>query len=428
VGSSNDDEEEEDDYDDSGEAHLYRALLKIDARGDTFDAGKISGGLFSGKTEIYKRFSEVQLVMTWAPRSMPLYKDIESLALNPPELTPELRQVVENTLVFFAAADIQVVQNISDNYSKEITQLEMFNEEEKSDAGVFLSAQELIEKVHGISYDQMLSVFKRDRSARKRAIDNVVKHPAMSYKYQWVNRWMNKKIPIGYRMFASVLTEGIFFSGSFALIGLIRDMYPSLLPGICVGNKWIFRDENVHQRFYTYCVVRYREWLRRSGEDEDLDEGIMLEMVHQALEAEIQFYIEGLVNKDEPIYDGQGILIGKKDIEECSALGIPGLTVKLMYQYIKYLCDNILESVGMSKVFKVQNSLPHTLKMASEVQESFFEQATITTYQKEYDDMSEDEEEDKTSIATTSKPLEKLSAMDKLKLRAAQRLAPVPLN
>lgn len=372
-----------DDYDDSPNAHLMRALAGQDKRGETFDPSKMSETLRFGKSEIYTKFCDVQFGLLWKPSSLPLGKDITQMKNPPKTLTPKLRKLVKQALIFFAASDAQVIENVSQNFAHELMSLPMFTPEERLDIGFWIPLQTLAEEVHGVSYDWMLSVFENNREKRKKLIDDVQNHPALSAKYSCVNRWMNVKIPIYYRIFFQVLIEGLFFSGSFSLLSWIRTNHPDLLIGICLGNGYILKDEGLHRKFFIYIIKRIRKWLMEHNED--LDHTIIRAMIEQVVQAEIEFFIEGLVDRKDKAIDAKkpkGRADKPMNIMDCHALGIPGLTVRQMHAYIKSLADDILDDCGFEPMYKISNPLPHTLEMAKSAETNFFEKDHIMEYQK----------------------------------------------
>jgi ribonucleoside-diphosphate reductase subunit M2 len=119
---------------------------------------------------------------------------------------------------------------------------------------------------------------------------------------------------------AFACVEGIFFSGSFCSIFWLKKR--GLMPGLTFSNELISRDEGMHTDFA--CLL-YKHLNNKLS-----NEQIMV-IVLSAVEIETEFITESL---------------------PCELIG---MNSALMTQYIKFVADRLLFTLGVPKYFKVEN-------------------------------------------------------------------------
>lgn len=122
------------------------------------------------------------------------------------------------------------------------------------------------------------------------------------------------------RAIAFAAIEGLFFSGSFAIIFWFKSR--NLLKGLSQANEFISRDEGLHTKFtcMLYSMIENKP-----------SEKIVHNIIKDAVEIEIEF---------------------QKD-----ALSAPqlGLNINTMSTYIKYVGDFLLTELGHNKLYNVEN-------------------------------------------------------------------------
>lgn len=72
-------------------------------------------------------------------------------------------------------------------------------------------------------------------------------HPTVKAKAVWALRWIEDSSSFPTRLVAFAAVEGIFFSGSFAVIFWLKKR--GLMPGLSFSNELIARDEGMHPVF-----------------------------------------------------------------------------------------------------------------------------------------------------------------------------------
>ena len=151
-------------------------------------------------------------------------------------------------------------------------------------------------------------------------------------------KWLNSSEPIGVRIFAFAVIEGVFFSGSFCSIFWIKEK--NILNGLCQANELISRDEALHCEFaknlFQYVVNKPSE-------------EILVQILKEAVEIEINFITEAL---------------------SCSLIG---MNKNLMSQYIKYVADRVLVDFNCKKIYNVDCPFSFMNNMSVDRKTNFFE-------------------------------------------------------
>ena len=121
------------------------------------------------------------------------------------------------------------------------------------------------------------------------------------------------------------------------------------MPGLCFSNELISRDEALHTEFA--CLL-YNNYVKNKLSEERIQE-----IVIEALEIEKEFIISSLPVK------------------------LIGMNSDLMLQYLEYVADNLLLSLGCKKVYKSKNPFPFMEKISIEGKTNFFEKR-VSEYKK----------------------------------------------
>ena len=156
---------------------------------------------------------------------------------------------------------------------------------------------------------------------------------------------MHDKAPFSQRLIAFLAVEGIFFAGSFAAIFWLRDR-GILANSLGVANEYISRDETLHAEFA--CLL-YNEYCR------DISEETIKEIILSALNLEKEFINQALPDR------------------------LFGMNQDLMNQYLEFVADTWLTSLGCSKVFNVEQPFAFMETIGQKRKDNFFEK-TRTNY------------------------------------------------
>jgi len=160
-------------------------------------------------------------------------------------------------------------------------------------------------------------------------------------------RWIqDKSSTFAQRLVAFAAVEGIFFSGSFASIFWLKKR--GLMAGLTFSNELISRDEGLHTDFA--CLLFSHLKHRPSKQ-------AVQDVITEAVEIEQEFLTEAL---------------------PCALLG---MNSALMKQYIEFVADRLLLSLGNEKVYKVSNPFDFMENISLAGKTNFFEKR-VGDYQK----------------------------------------------
>jgi len=280
--------------------------------------------------EMYKKASSSY----WVADELNFQQDIQDLE----RLSKDEKEFINHILAFFAASDGIVSENLCERFSKDVP---------KSEVRAFYAFQNAMEQVHSETYSLLIDTYVKD-SREKEKLFNAVQHfPAIREKAEWAMKWISdEKASFAQRLIAFAIVEGIYFSASFCAIFWLRER--GLLPGLSFANQLISRDEGLHTEFacLLYSHLEHR-----------LEESFVKAMVEEAVQIEMKFITESI---------------------PCAMIG---MNAELMKQYIKYVADRLLKSLGYSPIYKVQNSFDFMEFASMEGKTNFFEKR-VSEYSK----------------------------------------------
>ncbi|MFN4257649.1 MAG: ribonucleotide-diphosphate reductase subunit beta, partial [Saprospiraceae bacterium] len=147
--------------------------------------------------------------------------------------------------------------------------------------------------------------------------------PCVAKKGEWALRWIEHAPSFAHRLIAFAAVEGIFFSGSFCSIFWLKKR--GLMPGLATSNELISRDEGMHCDFA--CLLYS-----------------MLQ--HKLPPSEVQAIIT------------EAVVFEKEFITDALPVSLIGMNAELMSQYIEFVADRLLVSLGVDKVYGTANPFP----------------------------------------------------------------------
>ena len=290
---------------------------------------------------------------TWTVEEVDFSTDVNDLRS---KMTPAERHLINRLVAFFATGDSIVSNNLVLNLYKHINSPE---------ARMYLSRQLYEEALHVQFYLTLLDTYIPDHAERAAAFAAVENIPSIKKKADFCLKWIDsinelntletkddrRKFLLNLICFASCI-EGLFFFAAFSYVYFLRSK--GLLHGLASGTNWVFRDESAHMAFAFEVVKKVR------GEEPDLfDETLerdIVTMLDEAVECELQF------------------------AEDVLSLGVAGLSLADMRQYLEFIADQRLAMLGLPKIYKSKN--PFSFMDLQDVQEltNFFERR-VAAYQ-----------------------------------------------
>lgn len=290
---------------------------------------------------------------TWTVDEIDFSKDTNDLNRR---MTPAEKHLISRLVAFFATGDSIVGNNLVLNLYKHINAPE---------ARLYLSRQLYEEALHVQFYLTLLDNYIPDHDERAKAFDAIQNVPSIKKKAEFCFKWMDsineldkletvqdrRRFLMNLICFASCV-EGLFFFGAFAYVYFLRSK--GLLDGLAGGTNWVFRDESCHMNFAFEVIKTVRK------EDPELFnqpmQDMVVSMMEEAVDCEFAF--------------AQDVL----------DLGIAGLSVGDMRQYLEFIADQRLMALNIPPRYNVKN--PFGFMELQDVQEltNFFERR-VSAYQ-----------------------------------------------
>ena len=204
----------------------------------------------------------------------------------------------------------------------------------------------MMENIHSETYSLQIDNIIRDKEEKNKLLNAIENFDCIKKKAEWAIKWIESNSSFAQRLIAFAIVEGIFFSGSFCSIFWLKKK--NLMPGLCDSNELIARDEGMHTEFA--CMMY-------SHLQNKLDSKTVHSMFKEAVEIERKFICESL---------------------PCSLLG---MNKELMTEYIKFVADRLLVTLGYEKIWSVKNPFEFMESISMEGKTNFFE-SRPTQYQK----------------------------------------------
>jgi len=253
------------------------------------------------------------------------------------KLNEDERFFIKHILAFFAASDGIVNENLGVNFLSEV---------QYAEARCFYGFQIMIENIHSEVYSLLIDTYINDSKEKDYLFNALENVPAVAKKAEWALRWINSPDFIE-RLVAFAAVEGIFFSGSFCSIFWLKKR--GLMPGLSFSNELISRDEGMHTDFA--CLL-YNNHIKNK-----LSRERILEILGSALNIEKEFITEAL------------------------PIRLIGMNADLMKQYLEFVTDRLLVSLGYEKEYGSKNPFDFMENIALEGKTNFFEKR-VGEYQK----------------------------------------------
>lgn len=290
-----------------------------------------------GHDDIWQMYKK-HLAAFWTFDEVKLHNDLDDWNH---KLSDADRTYISYILAYFASSDGIVNANLMQRFSQEITVPEAVS---------FYTIQIAIEQIHARTYAMLLETYIPDKNKRDHLEDSMNTVKSIKMKADWALKWINDQdASLAQRLVAFTIIEGVFFSGSFCGIFWIKKR--GLMPGLVQSNELISRDEGMHTDF---GVLLYT---RKLLPEEKLPEHTVHEMMKSAMECERAFIDESIPEE------------------------LIGMNSDLMVQYVEYVADRLLMSLGYNKLYNSENPFDWMNMISVESRTNFFER-NASEYQK----------------------------------------------
>ena len=261
----------------------------------------------------------------WTPEEINYAEDrADWAALNADE-----RHFISMILAFFASSDSVIQENLAGRFMKEVSIPE---------ARMFFGFQVGNEGIHAHTYGLLIDTLIDDPAERRRLFRAVLDVPAVAKKIGWALKWLSSERSLSERLVAFACVEGIHFSGSFCSIFWLKQR--GLMHALSTANDYISRDEHSHMEM----GVELFHLLPDKPSPE-----VIRGIVQDAVSHEVEF------------------------ITEAIPCALVGMSAEAMSEYIRYVADRLLHSLGCEKAYGATNPFPWMVQLGLSSRSNMFE-------------------------------------------------------
>lgn len=272
--------------------------------------------------DLYKR----SIDCFWKVDDVDLSKDVSDWK----QLNNDEQHFIKMVLAFFSSSDGIVCENLSLRFSNEV---------QVSEVRSFYAFQNFMESIHSEMYSLLIETYIDNSDEKSKLFKATSEYPFIQRKANWAKHYINDyRTSFSTRLIAFAIIEGIFFSSSFAAIYWIKQR--NILPGLCLSNEYISRDESLH---VDHAVLLYSKLKRRVSKKKFVD------IMTEAVEIEIDFICNAI---------------------PCRLIG---MNSELMTEYIKFVCDRLCLQLGYDKIYNATNPFTFMELISVEKKTNFFE-------------------------------------------------------
>jgi ribonucleoside-diphosphate reductase beta chain len=283
--------------------------------------------------QIWKMYKQA-VASFWTAEEVDLSPDLQDWEH---KLNDGEKHFIKHVLAFFAASDGIVNENLVLNFMREV---------QIPEARCFYGFQVAIENIHAEMYSLLIDTYIRDDKEKDFLFNALQNLPCVEKKGRWALNWIEKAPTFAHRLIAFAAVEGIFFSGSFCAIFWLKKR--GLMPGLSFSNELISRDEGLHCDFA--CLLY-------SMLENKLDPQEVTAIITEAVEFEKEFVTDAL------------------------PVSLIGMNALMMQQYIEFVADRLLLSLGCDKFYNATNPFDWMEMISLQGKTNFFEKR-VGDYQK----------------------------------------------
>jgi ribonucleoside-diphosphate reductase beta chain len=282
--------------------------------------------------EIWEMYKKAEASF-WTAEEIDLSQDLSDWNN---KLNDDEKHFIKHVLAFFAASDGIVNENLAINF---------MNEVQYPEARCFYGYQIMIENIHSETYSLLIDTYIKEPAEKDRMFHALDTIDCVKKKGEWALRWITNG-SFAERLVAFAAVEGIFFSGSFCSIFWLKKR--GLMPGLSFSNELISRDEGLHCDFA--CLI-YSQLMNK----------LPKEQVKQIIT--------------------DAVVIEKDFVTDALPVRLIGMNAEMMCQYIEFVADRLLFSLGCEKVYNTTNPFDFMELISLQGKTNFFEKR-VAEYQK----------------------------------------------
>jgi len=267
----------------------------------------------------------------WKAEEIDFSKDYDDFVT----LSSDEQHFIKMVLAFFASSDNIVNFNLRERFTKEV---------KNQEALVCYDFQVMIENVHSACYSLMLESLVKDSEEKQKLFNAVSTVDSVKEMYTWASKWIESKDSFAHRLVAFAIIEGVFFSSSFCAIywfKLFNNKGKAILPALTLSNSFISRDEKMHTDFA--CLL-YSKLVKKLSTEE----------IHLMFK--------------------EAVIIAQNFASESLPVKLIGMNSDLMKDYIEYVADRLVVTLGYSRIYDKKNPFPFMESIGLSSKENFFEQ------------------------------------------------------
>jgi len=262
----------------------------------------------------------------WTAEEIDLHQDLSDWENR---LNDDEKHFIKHVLAFFAASDGIVNENLAEN---------MVNEVQYTEAKFFYGFQIMMENIHSETYSLLIDTYIKDNKEKDYLFNAIETMPCVKKKADWALRWVDNAT-FAERLISFAAVEGIFFSGSFCSIYWLKKR--GLMPGLTFSNELISRDEGMHCDFA--CML-YQDHIQNKLTKETIQT-----IICDAVEIEKEF------------------------VSDAIPVRLIGMNAESMCEYIEFVADRLLVSLGNPMVYNTANPFPWMELISLQGKTNFFE-------------------------------------------------------
>jgi ribonucleoside-diphosphate reductase beta chain len=279
-------------------------------------------------------FRKKALACFWTADEIDLEQDLSDWNN---KLNDNERHFIKHVLAFFAASDGIVNENLAVN---------MYEEIQVPEARSFYAAQIQIEDIHSETYSLLIDTYIKDAKEKAGLLNAIETLDCVKKKAHWALKWIDEAPSFAHRLISFAAVEGIFFSGSFCAIYWLKKR--GLMPGLTFSNELISRDEGMHCDFACLLYSMLQNPLPKKEVEDIIVEAVTFE---------------------------------KEFVSDALPVSLIGMNANMMTQYIEFVADRLINSLGNDKYFNTPNPFPWMDLISLQGKTNFFEKR-VGDYQK----------------------------------------------